>query len=101
MRRVPSNQRFSLRLAADEPYSCHCPSRHCEEQQRRGVVIAPVVIARSDSDVAILFSPLLRIASSLPPLAMTAGAMAAGGNDSGGNDNGGLRWRAIGIVPSV
>jgi len=53
-------QQFSLCLAgADEPF----------------VVIAPVVIARSDSDAAILFIPLLGIASSLPLLAMTTGLM--------------------------
>jgi hypothetical protein len=37
-----------------------------------------VVIARSDSDVAIPFIPLLGIASSLPLLTMTAEAVTAG-----------------------
>jgi hypothetical protein len=42
-----------------------------------------VVIARSDSDAAILFTPLLGIASSLPLLAMTTGAMTTGAMTTG------------------
>jgi hypothetical protein len=47
------------------------------------VVIAPAVIVRSDSDAAILFIPLLGIASSLALLAMTAGAMTTGAMTTG------------------
>jgi hypothetical protein len=42
-----------------------------------------VVIARSDSDAAILSIPLLEIALSLALLAMTAGAMTAGAMTTG------------------
>jgi hypothetical protein len=74
-------QQFSLCLAgADEPF----------------VVIAPVVIARSDSDAAILFIPRQGIASSLPLLAMTMGR-----NDNWGVPGGqgpGLRPPAIATV---
>jgi hypothetical protein len=75
-------------------------------------VIAPAVIARSDSDAAILFTPLPGIASSLSLLAMTTGrndngaqwqreAMPTRGNANGGNANGGNANGAHAGLPSV
>jgi hypothetical protein len=66
-------------MAAD-PAFLIMPGRGADESF---VVIAPAVIARSNSDAAILFIPLLEIASSLPLLAMTAGAMTAGAMTTG------------------
>ncbi|HTJ63257.1 MAG TPA: hypothetical protein VL899_05550, partial [Alphaproteobacteria bacterium] len=78
----PGIQRFSLCLAADDPF----------------VVIAPAVVARSDSDAAILFIPPLEIASSPPLLAMTAGAMTTKGSSAARhNEN---RW-IPGLILSV